>query len=155
MLDMLGADINVWRDKQVSGILSFASEAWRLTLRIQARSHFDTLRVTKNVNTGFILAVLMLLGWPDWALADRLTTGMPVAGFVPPTNVFRMAKDCKEQITLCEVLGDDADVWNSQVAWDCKEHDTDKVICDSTLAEQADGKLSGAYTKEELDAWFG
>jgi len=155
MLSKLGVDINGWRDKQVRGIKCFASDAWRLTVRIQARSHFDTLRVTRNVNTGFILALSILFGWPDWALADRLTSGMPVAGFVPPTNVFRKAKDCKEQTTLCDILGVDADRWNSSLAIDCKERDNDKVICDSTLAEQADGKLSGAFSKDELDAWFG
>ena len=120
MLGKLGSGINDWRDRQVSGIKCFAMEAWRLTVKIQARSHYDALRVTKNVNTGFILSLLILLGWPDWALADRLATGMPVAGFVPPTNVFKMARDCTEQATLCEILGSDADNCNSSMALDCK-----------------------------------
>ena len=155
MLQKLGSGINKWRKKQQAGWISLAADCGALDARIRERSHPDTLRVTSKVRSGFLLVLTELFEWPDWALGDRFTWGFPIAGFVPPTNVYGEAKQKGEQTSLTSVLGESADAWNLKLCRDTKQFDTDSVIWESTVKEQKDGKLSSFFSKAQLDTAFG
>ena len=110
---------------------------------------------TNEVNIGLILVLTRLLHWPDWALADRFFWGFPVAGVVPQCNLYGPAKKSSDEMGLTELLGEDADVWNSNLASDRRVHETDSAICDSTRAEQRSGKISPDMSKQQMDKLFG
>ena len=148
-------NLESWRRKQLSGLLELAEASRSLDRTIKARSHADTLRVTAGVNIGAILVLTTLLEWPDWALADRFTWGFPLAGVVPASNIFKPASPPKASMCLFDLLGTDADVWNSSIA-NCKRcHTTDEPILESTRKEQQSGKLSQDSSKSQLDDLFG
>ena len=70
--------------------------------------------ISESFNVVFILALIMLVKWLDWAGADLFVSGFRVTACVEESNVFRTVEH-KDTDSIGELMLS-ADSWNLKVA---------------------------------------
>ena len=145
-----------WRMRQLQRLRSLECQCRPVDQRIRADMDPSVLQCVGNMNIAFLAAVVSLLQWPDWALADGFAAGFTIAGVVNPSNVFRPAQPAPPFGGVNELLAD-ADTWNTDIAEDCRPMRDEEEIWRLSEVDRAKGRFwtNKYYSKRELDKIFG
>ena len=101
--------------------------------------------VTKGVHVAFLMGIGFLANWPDWAAADRMSTGLNITGDIESTPLN----------TTEDLFGDEADEWNAKLSSNGPCPEVDDTIFEKTEKQRDKKKVLGYFTKYEIDKRFG